>query len=150
MSETAFYFGDANDDDGEVIDNLIESDPIPPEADELPQVRGPETVIYRPVFSSLITETRSYPANSGPIQILNDDPNRRSAKVVIHGNEVDVAIANSPTALSGAMSTAFIISGPGEFELNDYTGPLWISAAPDSDISKKYSYSLIAVTGVSK
>lgn len=142
------YFGNVADDDAEVIDNLIESDPTPPEAQDLPYTKGPDVPVpvAKKVIARLVSETRNYPASTAPVQVLAEDPNRKVFHLTIFGAEVDAAIADNPNALTQAMSTCFIIAAPGTLDLSDYTGPLWIKAAPDSDPSKTLSFSILAVT----
>ena len=148
MSEpnpTYLNTGDVNDDDAEIIDDLVESDPTPPTADELPITRGPNTPVIQPLPSRLLTHTATYQASAGVIQAVPEDPRRKNLTIRVHGSN-DIFLAQDASALTMGMSTAFVLPGPGTLDLDGYTGALWVAPDPALLPTDTFSYSIAVVT----
>lgn len=148
MSEPAPTYlntGDVNDDDAEILDNLIESDAVPPTPDELPIVRGPETPVYAPKPTRLLTHTAKYQSSAGPVMVVPEDPRRQHLVIHVHGSN-DIFLSQDRSMLTMGMSGAFVVAAPGTLELPGYTGALWAGPDPDLSPTDNFSYSIAVVT----
>lgn len=122
--------GDTADDDGQVIDSLLEETNAPP-TPLIEPIREPEPVPAKVPGRMLTGNTTIDPSWSGATLLLPSDINRTRLHIRAHGTAVDayVRVAGDP----GELSMGGRLYGGDDQPWDGYTGPVLIDcvgAAP--------------------
>ena len=133
------------DDDWDVIDDLVESQANPPEPDDLPVVRLSVTRATIPTLTRTITSTYNQTVEQGPIMAMNPDARRKSLKIHVFGT-TDLYLSDDRATLTGMQSNAFRLSAPGEYDILEHTGAVWIAGDLTEAGTAPVNFSILAVT----
>lgn len=133
--------GDRHDDDGAVLDSLVQpaelDDDEPAPATDAPRVLTEPSRIDgpRPV-TRLRTETTTLPVDGSPVRVVPRNPDRVRLQVRLYGIDATVHLSDdqSKTAMRmGAFVVPLILTGAPFLDLDEHTGPLYVSAITDGE-----------------
>jgi hypothetical protein len=144
------YVGNPHDDDGQVIDSLVQEVDTPADVTRVTQPISVRQLDKPAPRGRIITGNIVLTTTFTPIQVLPADANRKSVTLQA------LSTAASPTALveyisiadtSGKVNTTSALNlrhGKDPMTLNDYTGPVWAVVGPSSTAGIELSW--VAVT----
>lgn len=140
--------GDWLDDDPQVIDDLVQPDPDPPTADELPRDSDDIPAVARVVGTRVISRSYYEIRPLEPVFVLPADPNRTTL-VITNSGSFDMMFADSRAGVSSGY-LGHIVRSWSELTLTGYTGAVWIAPVdlgqPDYTGNTKMSASVSGIT----